>query len=272
MNSLKELRKHNVLIAAHRGTNGGNIVQNTIAAYENSLRHQADMIEVDVIRSIDGEFFAFHDGQEDIVFGQAIDLLKMTSDEITSQVMRNTSGEYINQRVERIDDVLNHFTDRCWINIDRSWFYWDTFLETLKQAPSLSQILLKSPAEKQYLDLLSAANLPVNYMPIVKNKAELELVLSYENINTVAVEIIFETLESDLIDPLYLKGLHDKGLLLWVNALTLNDRTILSGGLDDNKAILESEEASWGKLIDMGFDIIQTDWPLLLKNYMNIKR
>ncbi|MDT6082554.1 glycerophosphodiester phosphodiesterase family protein, partial [Streptococcus pneumoniae] len=65
MNPLKECyEKNGILIAAHRGTNGGNILQNTSKAYLNSIRHNADMFEVDVIRSKDGEFFAFHDGQE----------------------------------------------------------------------------------------------------------------------------------------------------------------------------------------------------------------
>ena len=30
-----------------------------------------------------------------------------------------------------------------------------------------------------------------------------------------------------------------------------------------------SPDAGWGKLADMGFDIIQTDWPGLVYNYLN---
>lgn len=40
--------KKKVLIAAHRGTCGGNIIQNTALAYECALAHGADMIEIDV--------------------------------------------------------------------------------------------------------------------------------------------------------------------------------------------------------------------------------
>ena len=36
-----------VLIAAHRGTSGANIIQNTIGAYENALLHGADIVELD---------------------------------------------------------------------------------------------------------------------------------------------------------------------------------------------------------------------------------
>lgn len=46
-----------VMIAAHRGTSGANIIQNTIGAYENALLHGADILELDVIQTVDGDFF-----------------------------------------------------------------------------------------------------------------------------------------------------------------------------------------------------------------------
>ena len=68
------LKEQKVLLAAHRGTCGGNIIQNTIGAYENALLHGADIIEVDVVKSTDGQFFAFHNGQEKGVFGEEIEM------------------------------------------------------------------------------------------------------------------------------------------------------------------------------------------------------
>ena len=56
-----------------------------------------------------------------------------------------------------------------------------------------------------------------------------------------------------------------------MNAITLNDEIILSGLLDDNNAIKIGFDETWGKLIDMGFEIIQTDWPALLKGYISNK-
>ena len=38
-----------VMIAAHRGTSGANIIQNTIGAYENALLHGADILELSLI-------------------------------------------------------------------------------------------------------------------------------------------------------------------------------------------------------------------------------
>ena len=53
-----------VLVCAHRGVSGGNIPCNTLAAYKAALLQGADIIELDVTKSADGEFFVFHPGME----------------------------------------------------------------------------------------------------------------------------------------------------------------------------------------------------------------
>ena len=56
-----------------------------------------------------------------------------------------------------------------------------------------------------------------------------------------------------------------------MNSITLNDEIVLSGLLDDNNAIKIGFDETWGKLTDLGFEIIQTDWPALLKGYITNK-
>ena len=55
---------------------------------------------------------------------------------------------------------------------------------------------------------------------------------------------------------------------LWFNAINLYYTIKLTAGHDDNSAILSGMDEAWGWLLDKGYDIIQTDWPLLLKNYI----
>ena len=65
MKSLAQLRKEKgVLVAAHRGTSGGNIPPNTIAAFDLALKEGADILEMDLFKSLDGEIFVFHTGTE----------------------------------------------------------------------------------------------------------------------------------------------------------------------------------------------------------------
>lgn len=268
MGRLREYRKeYGVLIAAHRGTNGGNVLQNTSKAYLNALRHKADMFEVDVIRSKDGQFFAFHDGQESLVFQKNIDIRELDSQEINLLTCYNSLNEPINQKIESIREILERFEGKGFINVDRSWFYWDTFLEELKSYKSLEQVLLKSPVDKTLLEQLRDSQLNVMYMPIVKTIEELQEVLAFDGIPLVAVELVFETLDSELVQAETIQMLKDRGLLVWGNALTLSDTIILAAGLDDDSAILDDGE-TWGKLVKLGFDIIQTDWPYLLYSYL----
>ncbi|MDE6887761.1 MAG: glycerophosphodiester phosphodiesterase family protein [Eubacterium sp.] len=262
------VRRKKVLIAAHRGTSGGSVVQNTILSYQNALLHGADMIEVDVSMTIDGVFFAFHNGEEPVELGIKRDIREMTAAEVESKKTLNSLQEYVGQRVERLDTVLERFRGKCFINIDRSWFYWEKIIPFLKAKEMDTQILLKSGVHERLLSELEASGTGLMYMPIVKTMDEWETVKKYD-VNVAAAELIFSDLNGPFTDPAFLKELLDEGILPWVNVIRLNDEIVLSGGLDDNLAIGEGFEKSWGRLIDLGYQILQTDWPALLRNYVD---
>jgi glycerophosphoryl diester phosphodiesterase len=68
MNKFNEIRAaadKRILLAAHRGVSGGNIPCNTIASFEIALRQGADIMELDVQRSADGQLYVFHEGKEE---------------------------------------------------------------------------------------------------------------------------------------------------------------------------------------------------------------
>ncbi len=265
---LEAIERKKVLVAAHRGTCGGNIVWNTSLSYKNALLHGADMIEVDVSMTKDGVFFAFHNTEEEAEFGRKCDIREMTSKEVEEinvlNSIRNTSG----QKVERLENVLPRFKGKCLINIDRSWFYWEKVISFLKSMKMDSQILLKSGVEEEYLRQLENSGSGLMYMPIVRTMEEWEQVRKYD-INLAAAELLFKGTEDPLADTGFIQDLREQGIVPWVNAITLNDKDVLSGGLDDNHAIADGFDKNWGKLIDMGFQIIQTDWPALLRNYID---
>lgn len=69
MESIIELRKEKgVLVAAHRGSNAGNIPPNSIAAFDIALKDGADILEMDLFQSVDGEIFVFHTGMEQAIW------------------------------------------------------------------------------------------------------------------------------------------------------------------------------------------------------------
>lgn len=266
--SLRNLIQSNhVLIAAHRGTCGGNIIQNTSKAYENALLHGADMLEIDAAMTADGVFYAFHNGEEMLALGIQKDIRKMTSREVDSYCLLNSIQHKTTQKLERLEDVLERFRGRCLINIDRSWFYWREIIALLERMDMKEQIVLKSGVKEEWLKELEESGTGIMYMPIMGDPSEWDILEKY-NINVAAAELIFKDLESGFLDEHFMGNLHAEGIAPWVNSITLDDGTVLSGLLDDDHAITHGFEGTWGRLIDMGFEIIQTDWPALLKRYL----
>ncbi len=264
---LRRKAQNKILIASHRGMCGGYIVPNTIPAFENSLKHGADIIEVDAVMSTDGDFFAFHDGKEKLILGVDRDIRTMSTREIAALHCLNGDGTKIGQKVERLDAVLEQFKGRCLINIDRAWFYWEEIIGCIERHGMADQIILKSHVDGRLLAALQAHAVDFMYMPIVTTVAQVEEVFRYE-LNLLALELVFRDLANPLIQPDRMRSYQARKLLTWVNAITLDDDQVLSGLLDDFRAITVSEQDTWGRLIEMGFDVLLTDWPMLLRKFV----
>ncbi|WP_320130091.1 glycerophosphodiester phosphodiesterase family protein [uncultured Sphaerochaeta sp.] len=261
-----------VRIAAHRGSWGGSIFPNTISAFENALVQGADIIEMDVVKSRDDQFFVLNDEQIPSVLDLDQDIFSMTAEQMKnthylSYTFRKPQKECINS----LDAVLEHFKGRCLINLDRSWNFWPELFPVLKDHAMFDQIILKSPPVATQLQYLENFGLHQMYMPIIKRPEDRELANQY-NVNKVAVEIVFNSEQSAVVAPSFLHSLQKEGLALWVNTLTLTDDINLCAGHDDRSAIAEGQEKHWGWLLDRGFTIFQSDWPLLLRTYLQERK
>ena len=62
--------------------------------------------------------------------------------------------------------------------------------------------------------------------------------------------------------------MHNDGKLVWVNSIIYDYRRQLAGGHSDDTAMTVSEDFGWGWLADRGFDFIQTDWTMMLVDYL----
>ena len=58
------------------------------------------------------------------------------------------------------------------------------------------------------------------------------------------------------------------GKLVWVNSIIYDCRAQLAARHSDDTAIAGDCEFGWGWLADKGYDMIQTDWALMLINYL----
>jgi len=55
---------------------------------------------------------------------------------------------------------------------------------------------------------------------------------------------------------------------VWYNAIVFNYKTVHAAGHNDDISAAGKPDEGWGWLIDRGVDMIQTDWPGMLRQYM----
>lgn len=117
---LIQLAKKQIIICAHRGIWGGNIPCNTAIAYDIALQQGADMVEIDITSSADGELFVFHPGQEKRQLNlENVDIRKLPANEIKNLRYSNLDGSKTSEPIYLFDDILEHLKGRCYINVDK---------------------------------------------------------------------------------------------------------------------------------------------------------
>ncbi len=266
--NLIEKSKENIIIVAHRGSSGGNIPCNTMAAYEIALRQGADMIEADVSCSKDGKLFLFHPGMELPHLNKLVSLKMKKFSSISKLKYVNYDRTPTQFGIESFDDFLEQFKGRCFINIDKFWDNPEKIYEAVKRHGMLDQILVKSKLSKNVVSVLEEVSPELAFIPIVSETHPMHKELMNKKINYLGAEVLFEKEESVLASDEFIDMMHRDGKLVWVNAIIYDHKRQLSGGHSDDSALTVSEDFGWGWLADKGFDFIQTDWTMMLVDYL----
>ena len=271
-----KFKEKQVLICAHRGSWHGNVTQNTTMAYKAAIMQGADIVETDTTASVDGEVFSIHDGVEPRIFGWNRNSAHLTADQISSFSPLNSLGEPSSHHVQRLEEVLDFVRNGTLINIDRTWRAAGKVPALLDRYPyMLQQAILKAPlSHREILEQLESHPKKYMFMPICYSLADVDAALAYKDLNIVGIELIAFSNEDELFRDEAIRYIHSKNLFTWVNALTLTDvghYKPLYGDLDDDISILEGPERGWGRLFDKQIDVIQTDWPALVKNYRQVR-
>lgn len=266
--NLIEKSKENIIIVAHRGSSGGNIPCNTMAAYEIALRQGADMIEADVSCSKDGKLFLFHPGMELPHLNKLVSLKMRKFRSISKLKYVNYDRTPTQFGIESFDDFLEQFKGRCFINIDKFWDNPEKIYEAVRRHGMLDQILVKSKLSKNVVSVLEEVSPELAFIPIVSETHPMHKELMNKKINYLGAEVLFEKEESVLASDEFIDMMHRDGKLVWVNAIIYDHKCQLSGGHSDDSALTVSEDFGWGWLADKGFDFIQTDWTMMLVDYL----
>ena len=265
---LFEKAKKHLLVVAHRGVSGGNIPGNTRAAYEGALMQGADMIETDVSRSKDGTLIIFHPEMEPHFLGKNIRLPDLTMEEIEKLRYLNADETPTQFGILRFDDLLETYKDKCLINVDKFWDHPQEIYEAVKRHDMAEQIVVKSAPSENVLRVLEDLAPDLAYIPIVRETHPLHETLMKSQIRYVGADVLFTPDDAEVASPAFIERMHKDGKLVWVNSIIYNYRDQLAAGHSDDTALCGDPDTGWGWLADRGYDMIQTDWCLLLIEYL----
>ena len=266
---LRQAAREHILLTAHRGVAGGNIPCNTIAAFSAALIQKADMIELDVGRSLDGTLYIFHEGCERVQLGTDRKLGEMTDQEIRELRYLNTDAVPTVHGVNTFDEAFEFLKGRCYINVDKFNLYPDDIIRAIRRHDMMDQVVVKTPAKQMQLDVIEALAPQMPYIVIIDEEDHVTDEIARRNVNFIGVETTFRTEDSPVGTDAYREEMKKRGLLLWGNGIVFNHKRILSAGHSDDISVTGDPNGGWGWLARKGFDIIQTDWPREAYLYLN---
>ena len=256
------------LLAAHRGVCGANIPCNTLAAYKIAVDQGADVVEIDVAISKDGKYFVFHPWTEPIFLKCGRYLHEMTADEIEKLYILNQDEVPTSYKIPTLAEVLALLKDKVYINVDKFWTDVKGISEEIRKAGVEKQVIVKTPTDEKALAEVKEYASDFMFVPMVKSKDEVTDRLLADGVNIIGTEILFETEQEEVISDEYIAAMHEKGLLIWANAIIYDEKAVISAHHTDDISLTDSPEKGWGWLMDKNVDFIQTDWLLATKLYV----
>lgn len=262
------MEKGSPLLAAHRGVCGANVPCNTIAAYKIALKQGADVVEIDVSKSKDGKFYVFHPGMEHVFLRSDKQIKDMDSSEVESLFLVNQDAVKTSYKVPTLAEVLALLKDKVYINVDKFWIDVEGISAEIRKAGVEKQVIVKTGTDEKTLEQVKKYASDFMFVPLVWGKDTISDKLIADGINLIGTEILFSKESDECISDEYIKSMHDKGLLIWANSIIYNETDVISANHTDDISLSTDPDLGWGWLIDKNVDFIQTDWLLMLKDYI----
>lgn len=272
--------RRSMRIVAHRGTAIGGVAENTDAAALLAIQSGADVIEVDAAPTKDGRIMAFHDGTERENLGIDRWIHDLDHADLMRYPYLTGWWQGADVVVQDLEHVLRTVLDLgAEAHLDRAWTCWQGALDVVRRIDD-PRVAVKLRMEPEHLDIVQAHSrawtpgtddLPV--IPICRTPDEAltaaELLRAPRaGVTVVAVELVTAgDHPSEFTDATFLRRLSESGAPLMANGLGLRGVPPLMGPYGDEMAVMEDAGSGWGRLVELGYDIVQTDMPWLLSRY-----
>ena len=265
---LRNPKSKNVLVICHRG-DWRNYPENSIPAIESVIKMGADIVELDIALTSDSVLVLQHDRTIDRCTTGKGKIIDMTYEEIQKYYLKNAHGarNSLDLKVPTLREALEVCKDRIVVNIDKGYDHYDLVLAIAEELGVTEQILIKgSKSLADVREKMAGNKQNLLYMPIITPSNAKSLALFDEYVADAEPQLAYEVCWGKMTPEVEdcMKRVVADGSKLWVNSLWNS----LCGGLSDDVAYETSAEEVYGKLVDMGATMIQTDRPELLLDYL----
>jgi glycerophosphoryl diester phosphodiesterase len=265
---IRNPKSKNVLVVCHRG-DWRNFPENSIPAIESVIAMKADIVELDIQLTKDSVLVLMHDGTIDRCTTGKGRISELTYEEIQKHYLKTAHGTRcsLDLKVPTLREALEVCKDRIVINIDKGYNHYGLVLAMAEEMGMTEQILIKGSSTLASIREKMAANKQnLLYMPIITPSNPKSMELFEEYIADEEPQLAYEICWGEYTPEVEaaMQRLIADGSKLWVNSLWNS----LCGGLSDDVAWVTSAEEVYGKLVDMGATMIQTDRPEYLLDYL----
>jgi glycerophosphoryl diester phosphodiesterase len=279
--------RDHVMVAAHRAGSmqAGKTLyaENSITAVEGSIALGAEIVEVDIRRSKDGEFVVMHDSWLDRTTTCKGEVVKRTLAELkTCRLVVESTGAVTDETVSTLREMLTATRDRILINLDNKLDV-DSLAGMIAVARELGmaeQVIVKENLwNAERIATVKAAMDAIGdgfqFMPIIADDAVRDAGFA-ETVSRAfsarAIELInwragAETL-TETGGPLFSPRMRAVAVRgdwhIWADTYAIVDKPggFLAGGRGDELAVLASlPRETYGFWVERGATIIQTDEP-----------
>lgn len=257
-----------ITVVAHRA-DWRTAPENSIAAIESSIRQGADVVELDVQKTKDGQLILMHDKSLDRTTTGKGKIAEWTLDSIKTLYLKNGAALKTKHRVPTLEEALLTAKGRIMVNLDKAYPIFDEIYPILEKTGTVNQIIMKGskPVTDVKKDLGKYLN-KIIYMPIIhldKPGAMEQVDAFMKELHPAAFEFLF--VSDTCRVPFQVKEKLEGKSKIWYNTLW----DTMAGGHDDDLS-LENPDKGYGYLIDtLGATIIQTDRTTYLLEYLKSK-
>lgn len=268
LNKLYDGGKSNyVMIIAHRG-NWRNAPENSLQGYKQCIDGGIDGIEIDVHMTKDSAIVIMHDDTLDrTTTGKGL-VSDYTLEQIKQLNLKSPIGVVTRQKVPTLEEVLDLCNGKVLIQVDKWQPIKAKVIEIIRKYKMQKQIILRgtfnsNTYNKNYRELLDGCI----FSPVVvcNGKTDNQMLDDYmTNIKSPIMSLSFKRDDFPVLNRA--NEMKSHGFRIWYNSLW----DTFNGGHDDELA-LDNPDESYGWLLEKGANIIFSDNPFLLLDYLTKK-